>query len=103
MNNLKKYIKIAKDVTIQPQDNTVQEKILERISQVSPKDRELLDEDFMEYLRRNNSRLYLFAEGVRNNPVKFLLLLSASLLVISLIIYEIKKIYLSPSKDKPQQ
>lgn len=100
MNNLKKYIKIARDITIRPQDDQVQEKILDRISNVSEQDQALLDDDFMEYLRKNNSRLYLFAENVRNNPLRFLLLLSVVLLVLCLLAYEIRKFYLPSSKNK---
>ncbi|MDZ7838613.1 MAG: hypothetical protein U5N58_12060 [Actinomycetota bacterium] len=55
---------------------------MDRISNVSEQDQALLDDDFMEYLRKNNSRLYLFAENVRNNPLRFLLLFSAALLVL---------------------
>jgi len=101
MNNLKKYIKIARDITIRPQDDRVQEKILERISNVGKEDKALLDDDFIEYLRKNNSRLYLFAENVRNNPLRFLLLFSSTLLVLFVLVYEIRKFCLPSPKNKP--
>jgi len=103
MGNLKKYIKIAKDITIRPADEPIEDKILDRISRVSEADKTLLDEKFLEYLKKNNSRLYLLTEKIKNNPLKFSLLLMAMVFLSFIIAYEIKKFCLSSSENKSQK
>jgi hypothetical protein len=103
MGDLKKYIKIAKDITIKPPDENIEDKILDRISHVSEADEILLDEKFLEYLKKNNSRLYLLTEKIKNNPLRFSLLLMAFLVISSIIVYELKKLYLPSSEDKSQK
>jgi hypothetical protein len=71
MGNLDRYLKIAKNVVIKPQENNIEEKIIKKLSDINDRDKSMLDANFLEYLKKNNSRLYLFSEKVRNNPAKF--------------------------------
>ncbi len=100
MSDLKKYIKIAKGITIQPADEHIEDKIIERISKVSDRDRTLLDEKFLGYIKKHNSRLYLFTENIKNNPLRFSMLLAGLLLIVFIIFYELKKLDLFSSEQK---
>ncbi len=71
MENLDRYLKIAKNVVIKPQENNIEEKIIKKLSNINDRDKSMLDANFLEYLKKSNSRLYLFSEKVRNNPGKF--------------------------------
>ncbi len=102
MGELKRYIKLAKGITIQPVDEQIEDKIMERISKVKDSDMLLLDEKFLEYVKRNNSRLYLFMENIRNNPLRFSILLSLILLFSFFCAYEFKKLSIISSKNIPK-
>ena len=71
MENLDRYLKIAKNVVIKPQENNIEEKIIKKLSNINDRDKSMLDANFLEYLKKSNSRLYLFSENVRDNPGKF--------------------------------
>ena len=73
MNDLTKYLKATKSLTIKPHKTDIEKKILQRIENLSEADKKLLDEKFLEYLKKSNSRPYLFAEWVQNNPGKIIL------------------------------
>ncbi len=70
-NNIIKYLRFAKDVVINPEEGNIEEKIIDRIEKVDEKDEKLLDEKYMDYFKKSNSRLYLFSEDVKNNPGRF--------------------------------
>jgi len=86
MADIDKYMKMAKKVVIKPEDHSIEDGIIERISCVDEKDKSLLDSKFMEYLEKNNSRLYLFSEGIKNNPGKFILVLASIFMVLAFIV-----------------
>jgi len=75
MNNVNKYSKIARNIA---------------------KDRKLLDEKFLDYLRKNNSRLYLLNEKIKNNSGKVAALGS---IVALLVIFLVAVCYLSSSEN----
>ncbi|MBC7333688.1 MAG: hypothetical protein H5T85_04400 [Actinobacteria bacterium] len=62
-------MKIVKKAVIEPSDD-IEQKIMGRISSLTDEDRLLLDDKFLEYLKKANSRLYLVARKLRNNPGK---------------------------------
>lgn len=95
MNSINRYLKIAKDAVIKPSDN-IDKKIIERISHIKKSDMELLDDKFMDYFKKSNSRVYLMLEKIKNNPGIFALLMVA---VISIIIAFIIKKYLGKNED----
>jgi len=88
MSNVDKYIKATKDVLIKSAEEDLEEKIIQRISSVSKDDEKLLDEKFLEYLKKSNSRPYFFSEWILNNPGKLGLMLAGSA-VLALVIYMI--------------
>ncbi len=99
MNNVNKYSKIArniaKNIVVKPPED-IEEKIINKISNIDDSDRKLLDEKFLDYLRKNNSRLYLLNEKIKNNSGKLALLGS---IVTLLVIFLIAVCYLSSSKN----
>ncbi len=95
MGRVNKYIKLAKDIVIKPVDEEVEDKIIDRISNISESDKNLLDEQFLKYLEKNNSRLYLIAEKIRNNPFKFIFIIISFFLIVSFLVNRIRKYYLS--------
>ncbi len=100
MAEIDKYLKIAKKVVIKPEDHGIEEKIIERISKVDENDTSLLDSNFMDYLKKNNSRLYLFSEGVKNNPGKFILIVVSISVFLGLLAFIIKKSSDGPDKNR---
>jgi len=70
MSYLDKYIKATKNAVIKSGGEEIEEKILQRISNVSEEDKKLIDERFLDYLKKSNSRLYIFTEWILNNPEK---------------------------------
>jgi hypothetical protein len=96
MNSVNRYLKIAKDAVIKPSDN-IDEKIIERISNIRKSDMDLLDERFMDYFKKSNSRVYLMLEKIKNNPGIFAFLIIA---VSSIVIAFIVRKYLSGNGDR---
>ena len=96
MKNLDKYLKIAKNVVIKPQESNIEEKIIKKLSNINDRDKSLLDANFLEYLKKSNSRLYLFTEKVRNNPGKFAVLGLFIAISVGFLAYILK----SASTDK---
>ncbi len=90
MNSINKYLKIAKDAVIKPSES-IDKKIIERISNIKKSDRALLDENFMDYLKKSNSRVYLMLEKMRNNPGAFAVLMVAVISVIIIIAVLIRR------------
>jgi len=109
MNDIKKCLKIAKDIVIEPADD-IESKIVNKISNISKSDSKLLDKEFLDYVKKSNSRIYLLCEKIRNNPGKFTVLGLVALITIiftAIIVKEIfnkeispkKNVYLSSSKN----
>ncbi len=96
MNNINKYLKIAKDAVIQPYDD-IDKKIINRISNINKRDEKLLDNEFLDYLKKNNSRIYLLIEKIKNNPAFFAALAIAGVFIIVFMAF-IFKIFLDEEK-----
>jgi hypothetical protein len=90
MENLDKYLKIAKNVVIKPQESNIEEKIIKKLSDINDRDKSILDANFLEYLNKSNSRFYLFSEKVRNNPGKFALIGLFIALSVGFLAYVLK-------------
>jgi len=89
MNNVKKYLKIAKDAVIKPSSD-IEKKIIDRISHINNTDKSLLDDRFLDFFKKSNSRLYLFIEKVRNNQGLFATLFVTLILIAAFIIFIVK-------------
>ncbi|MBM3705889.1 MAG: hypothetical protein FJW66_05120 [Actinobacteria bacterium] len=87
MNSIDKYLKATKNVLIKPDRGDIEQKILNRISNISEKDKALLDEKFLEYLKKSNSRLYLLAEEIQNRPGKLIAILIAVAAIAGLVVF----------------
>ena len=70
MSEVNKYLKIAKDAVIEPEDG-IEVKIIDRISHIEEKDKNLLDERFKDFFEKNNSRPYLVGEKIKDHPGTF--------------------------------
>ena len=66
MNKLNKFLKFAKDIEVQP-DSDMENKIINKIKNLSDEDKAILDEGFMKFLKKYNSRLYLFKKKLKEN------------------------------------
>jgi hypothetical protein len=86
MDTLDKYLKIAKKAVINPGEGNIEEKILKRLSNIDEKDEKLLDDNFLDYLKKSNSRPYLFSEDLKNNPGKYVVL-SAAAAIFFIIVF----------------
>jgi len=91
MSSIDKYIKIARDAFIKPSGD-IEGKIIDRISHLKNGDNILLDEKFLDFFKKNNSRLYLIAEKIRNNQGAFAAL-AISVIFFVFIIFFIVKIF----------
>jgi len=96
MNNINRYLKIAKDAVIKPSED-IDKKIIDRISHVSKSDEKLLDEKFIDYLKKSNSRLYMAIEKIKNNPGIFSAATIAVFFIIIFIAFMVK-IFLGEGK-----
>jgi uncharacterized membrane protein len=97
MDTLDKYLKIAKKAVINPGEGDIEEKILKRLSNINEKDKKLLDDNFLDYLKKSNSRPYLISEDLKNNPGKYLIL-SAVAAIFFVLIFVIAR---NASKKNP--
>jgi len=70
MDKLNKYLKIARNVVIKPEENNIEDKIINRLTSVDENDKKILDDSFLDYFKKSNSRFYLFTEKIRDNPGK---------------------------------
>ena len=92
MDDVNKYLKIAKDAVIEPAEN-IEDKIIDRISHIGEKDKELLDDKYQDFFKKTNSRVYQFNEKVRNNPGAVAGLAVTISLVLLFIAYIIKILF----------
>jgi len=70
MNTVNKYLKFAKDAVIEPEGG-IEGKIIDRISHIEEKDKNLLDEKFKDFFDKNNSKPYLMGEKLKDHPGSF--------------------------------
>ena len=70
MDNLNKYLRIARNVVIKPEESNIEDKIINRLTSVNENDKKILDDSFLDYFKKSNSRLFLFTEKIRANPGK---------------------------------
>jgi hypothetical protein len=88
MNNLDKYLKIARNVVIKPEESNIEDKIINRLKSTNEDDKKILDDNFLDYFKKSNSRFYLFIEKIRDNPGKitalfiFILLIAGFLMLL---------------------
>ncbi|MHB1276052.1 MAG: hypothetical protein ACYCXQ_07570 [Candidatus Humimicrobiaceae bacterium] len=66
MKVLNRFFKYAKDMVVDP-GHDIENRIIDKIENLSDKDKEILDENFMEFLKKSNSRLYLFNKKLKEN------------------------------------
>lgn len=99
MNKIDKYIRLAKSVVVKPEKENIEEKIIRRIENLSEEDRKLLDDRFVEYLKKNNSRVYLFMENIKNHPHRLILPILFFLAVLGIFLLILGKSPLSSSND----
>jgi hypothetical protein len=85
MDTLDKYLKIAKKAVIKPGEGDIEEKILRRLSNIDEKDKKLLDDNFLDYLKKSNSKPYLFSEDLKNNPGKYVILSAVAAIFFAMI------------------
>ena len=90
MNSLNRYLKIARNILVESQKDDINSKIIKRISSVNESDEELLDENFKDYFKKSNSRIYLFLENIKNNPGKAILLIFGGIFFIGIILFILK-------------
>lgn len=57
MDNLNKYLKIARNVVIKPEESNIEDKIINRLTSVNENDKKMLDDSFLDYFKKSNSRL----------------------------------------------
>jgi hypothetical protein len=68
MNDLNKFFKFAKDIIVKPsKDTNIEDKIIEKIRNLSDEDKTILDNNFKEFLKKYNSRFYLFKKTLKEN------------------------------------
>ena len=92
MENINKYLKIAKDAVIEPQDK-MEARIMDRISQLKEKDKEeILDDNFRQFLKNSNSKPYQFEQRVKSNPGLFTFISIIVMGVIAILAYIAKLI-----------
>jgi len=88
MGKVEKYLNIAKTAVIKtPKD--IDGKILKKLESIKEDDKLLLDENFLEYLRKNNSRIYLFNEKIKNNQGQVIISSIVFFTVFFFVIYKL--------------
>jgi hypothetical protein len=90
MDNLNKYLKIAKNVVIKPEERNIEDKIINRLTSVDENDKKILDDSFLDYFKKSNSRFYLFTEKIRDNPGKLTALFVVILLFAGVFVLLLK-------------
>ena len=98
MNDIKKYLKIAKDAVLEPKEK-IEDKIIDRISHIGEKDKEeLLDDNFKDFFKKSNSRPYVLEQKIRSHPGIFAFMSIMLMGVIALLTYFVKMIFIEENK-----
>ena len=99
MDNLNKYLKIARNVVVKPEESNIEDKIISRLTSVNENDKKMLDDSFLDYFKKSNSRLFLFTEKIRDNPGKISALIIFILLFASFFMLLLKSGSASQGQD----
>ena len=92
MSGINKYLKIAKDTVIEPEDN-IEDKIMDRISRLKEEEKgKILDKNFIEFLKKSNSKPYQFEQKLRSHPGLFAFISILVMGVIAILAYIAKLI-----------
>lgn len=98
MNDVNKYLKIAKDAVIKPEAR-IEDRIIDRISHIDEEDKEkILDEKFLDFLKKSNSRSYQLEQRLKEHPGVFALISILVMGVIGLVVYIARLILTEESK-----
>ena len=98
MNDIKKYLKIAKDAVVEPKDR-FEDKIIDRISHIEEKDKEeFLDDNFRDFFKKSNSKPYLLEQKIRTNPGVFTLISIMLMGIIALLAYFVRIILIEENR-----
>ncbi len=66
MKALNRFYKYAKDMIVNPGQD-IENRIIDKIENLNDQDKEVLDESFLEFLKKSNSRLYFFNKKLKEN------------------------------------
>ncbi|MHB1346039.1 MAG: hypothetical protein ACYCXK_00970 [Candidatus Humimicrobiaceae bacterium] len=66
MKILDRFFKYAKDMVVDP-GKDIENRIIDKIENLSDSDQEILDEGFLDFLKKSNSRLYYFSKKLKEN------------------------------------
>ena len=98
MGSVNKYLKIAKDAVIEPEDR-IDDKIMDRISHLKEEDKkEILDDNFLEFLKNSNSKPYQFEQKVREHPGLFAFVSILTMGVLAVLAYIVNLIVKEEAK-----
>ena len=98
MGSINKYLKIAKDAVIEPEDR-IEDKIIDRISHIKDEDKDrILDKDFLEFFKKSNSKPYQFEQKLRSHPGVFALIGIFVMGIIAILAYIAKLIIAEETK-----
>jgi hypothetical protein len=89
--NIKKYLKYAKDLEVSPPSENMDDKIIYEVSHIKDEEN-MLDENFKKWLKNNNSRYFLIKEKIKNNPGKLLIFASFGILISAFMFSVIRNI-----------
>jgi hypothetical protein len=98
MNSINKYLKIAKDAVIEPEDR-IEEKIMDRISHIEEEEKDrMLDKNFLDFLKKSNSRVYQLEQKLKDHPGVFALISIFVMGIIAVLAYIARLILTEESK-----
>jgi len=97
-DNIKKYLKIAKDAVIEPEAR-LEDKIIDRISNIEEKDNEeLLDDNFRDFFNKSNSKPYILEQKIRAHPGVFAIISIMLMGIVVLLTYFAKMVLIGDNK-----
>ncbi len=97
-DNIKKYLKIAKDAVIEPEDR-LEDKIIDRISHIEEKDNEeFLDDNFRDFFNKSNSKPYILEQKIRAHPGVFAIMSIMLMGIVALLAYFAKMVLIGDNK-----
>ncbi|HAJ94998.1 MAG TPA: hypothetical protein DCP02_02080 [Actinobacteria bacterium] len=98
MDNIKKYLKIAKEAVIKSEDK-LEDKIINRISHIDEKDNEeLLDDNFRDFFSKSNSKPYILEQRIKTHPGVFVIMSIMLMGIIAFLVYITKMALVGDSK-----
>jgi hypothetical protein len=98
MDNIKKYLKIAKEAVIEPEDK-FEDKIINRISHLDEKDNEeLLDDNFRDFFSKSNSKPYILEQKIKTHPGVFAMMSIMLMGIVALLAYIARMVLIEDNK-----